>query len=97
MQGKTSWIYDKPLDGHYSEEGWQAIDLVSTTKGTTPAGSQWAKIDLPRNTASGDSWAFKDLVEVPETLAPGEYVLSFRWDCQRTPQVWSGCANIKIV
>merc|ERR1719445_1954062 len=88
FHGKTSWIYDKPLDGHYSEEGWQAIDLVSTTKGTTPLGSQWAKIDLPRNTASGDSWAFKDLVDVPETLAPGEYVLSFRWDCQRTPQVW---------
>ena len=39
----------------------------------------------------------KDLVEVPETLEPGEYVLSFRWDSQQTPQVWNSCANIKIV
>merc|ERR1712227_1092839 len=34
-------------DGNYSEDGWQAVDLVSTTEGTTPEGSQWAKINLP--------------------------------------------------
>ena len=45
----------------------------------------------------GDSWAWKDLVEVPESLEPGEYVLSFRWDSQQTPQVWNACANIEIV
>merc|ERR1712025_229200 len=95
--GKTAWMYDRPLDGNYSEDGWQAVDLVSTTEGTTPEGSQWAKINLPRNLKWGDYWGFKDLVDVPKNLARGDYVLSFRWDCQTTPQVWNACANIKIV
>ena len=25
---------------------------------------------------------------------PGEYVLSFRWDCEQTPQIWAGCSDI---
>jgi len=42
-------------------------------------------------------WTLMDEVEVPANLVPGEYVLSFRWDNEATPQVWSGCSNIKIV
>jgi len=38
-----------------------------------------------------------DQLLVPEDLTPGEYVLSFRWDCEQTSQVWDQCANIKIV
>lgn len=37
-----------------------------------------------------------DEVEVPQ-VAPGEYVLSFRWDCEQTSQIWNGCSNIRIV
>lgn len=37
-----------------------------------------------------------DLVKVPE-LPVGDYALSFRWDCEQTPQIWAQCANIKIV
>jgi hypothetical protein len=37
-----------------------------------------------------------DLVKVPN-LPVGEYSLSFRWDCEQTPQIWAQCANIKIV
>ena len=64
---------------------------------TYPPNSEWAKMSLP--TAPGDNaqWAFKDLVEVPENIEPGDYILSFRWDSQRTPQVWNSCANIRIV
>ena len=54
-------------------------------------------MNLPKKSQAIDQWAFKDLVEVPETLEPGEYVLSFRWDSQQTPQVWNSCANIEIV
>jgi hypothetical protein len=36
-----------------------------------------------------------DLVKVPD-IPPGEYVLSFRWDCEQLPQVWSNCADVKI-
>jgi hypothetical protein len=41
-------------------------------------------------------WSIVDKVQVPE-LVPGKYVLSFRWDCEQTPQVWASCANVEIV
>ena len=37
-----------------------------------------------------------DEVEVPD-LPPGEYVLSFRWDCEQTSQIWNACSNIRII
>merc|ERR1712136_459334 len=37
-----------------------------------------------------------DKVQVPNDLTPGDYVLSFRWDCEQTPQIWSACSSIKI-
>merc|ERR1712093_343079 len=45
---------------------------------------------------SGDMW-FDDLllvdqVQVPNDLPEGDYILSFRWDCEQTFQVWSQCA-----
>ena len=35
----------------------------------------------------------KVIVDVP----PGDYVLGWRWDCEHTPQVWSGCADVRVV
>jgi len=42
-------------------------------------------------------WTLMDEVEVPMELETGEYVLSFRWDCEATPQIWSACSNIVII
>merc|ERR1712098_812361 len=42
-------------------------------------------------------WSLMDEVLVPEHLEHGDYVLSFRWDCEQTPQIWNSCANIKIL
>lgn len=39
-------------------------------------------------------YSFVDHVEVP--IEPGEYVLSWRWDCEETAQVWNSCADIVI-
>lgn len=36
-----------------------------------------------------------DKIKVPQ-LPEGEYVVSFRWDCEQTPQIWSQCSNVKI-
>merc|ERR1711920_1123359 len=36
-----------------------------------------------------------DKLQLPD-LEPGEYVLSFRWDCEQSPQIWSGCSDITI-
>lgn len=37
-----------------------------------------------------------DKVKIPENLEAGYYVLSFRWDCEQTPQVWATCASVKL-
>ena len=99
--GTQHWIYPyfKNNIRDYSPDNWIARTLVTTTKGTTPKGSMWAKIDLPEppKTSTVKGYMFKDVVEVPENLEPGDYVLSYRWDCERTPQVWNSCANINIV
>jgi hypothetical protein len=36
-----------------------------------------------------------DKVKVPD-FAPGDYVLSFRWDCEQTAQIWSQCSDVRI-
>lgn len=37
-----------------------------------------------------------DKVEVPKGLTPGDYVLSWRWDCDQTAQVWAACSDVTI-
>jgi len=101
--GDETWIYyfARPWgaseDEPFNPDNFVAQPIVKTTIGTTPEGSEWAKVNLPSELVGKNHWAFKDLVEVPEDLEPGEYVLSFRWDCQESPQVWNSCANIQIV
>lgn len=36
-----------------------------------------------------------DKVKVPQ-LPPGDYVVSFRWDSEQTPQVWASCGDVTI-
>jgi hypothetical protein len=38
-----------------------------------------------------------DLLDVPEDLAPGDYVLGWRWDAEESNQVWSSCSDITVV
>lgn len=40
------------------------------------------------------TYSIVDQVKVPD--AEGEYVLSWRWDCEETNQVWNSCADIRI-
>ena len=37
-----------------------------------------------------------DTVLIPKDLAPGDYVLGWRWDSEETAQVWSNCADVRI-
>jgi hypothetical protein len=37
-----------------------------------------------------------DKVKIPADLPPGDYVLSWRWDAEQTPQVWANCADVTI-
>jgi hypothetical protein len=94
--GDTNWIYSniQPYDTHdYSK--WEEVPAVRTTNGTYPPGSEWTKINVAAN--KGRGWGFKDYVQIPEDIEAGSYILSFRWDSQRSPQIWSNCANIEVV
>jgi hypothetical protein len=44
-------------------------------------------------------WDFSvvETVIIPESIAPGDYLLSWRWDCELSRQVWLNCADITVV
>ena len=37
-----------------------------------------------------------DRLQVPHGLASGNYVLSWRWDTEELPQVWTNCADVQL-
>ena len=37
-----------------------------------------------------------DELAVPADVAAGKWVLSLRWDCEKSAQVWSNCADIEL-
>lgn len=41
-------------------------------------------------------WNIVDKVEVPKHLPSGDYLLSWRWDCEQSSQVWQNCADVRI-
>jgi len=77
-----------------TDEDWLKVDQNDLTEGTYPAGSAWRHV--AKTTSSGNGYLRKDSVVVPESLPEGDYVLSLRWDTA-DPQVWSSCANIRLV
>ena len=92
--GNITWTYDLRLGNWDSPDDMVPNPIVKTNVGTTPEGSEWAMVNVPHH---HNLWIFKDLVEIPEDIEPGLYVLSFRWDCQQSPQVWNSCSNIQIL
>jgi len=43
-----------------------------------------------------DNLEIVDTVRVPASLAPGAYVLQWRWDCEESSQVWLNCADVMV-
>lgn len=44
-----------------------------------------------------EKFSLMEKVQIPEDLTPGEYALGWRWDCQKSHQVWLNCADVTIV
>jgi len=57
--------------------------------GYDPVGSPEARID-------GFPYSIIDHVVVPRDIEPGPYLLSWRWDCEQSKQIWQNCADILI-
>jgi hypothetical protein len=41
-------------------------------------------------------WSIMDKVVIPSDLEEGDYLLSWRWDCEESTQVWQNCADIRL-
>ena len=50
----------------------------------------------PKNTMKAFPFSIIDLVRIPKDLEAGDYVISFRWDCEQSYQVWNTCASVKL-
>ena len=73
---------------------------ASKATGSCPAGTAQFPEAVPGISGFGKSiwsWSIMDKVEVPSDLEPGAYLLSWRWDCEESTQVWQNCADIKVV
>ena len=74
----------------------------------SPCNDTWADIHRTDNVGSdpddvqgkcAGSWTDGTIVDevlIPEGLAPGMYVVGWRWDCEETTQIWSSCADVLI-
>lgn len=87
----------------------QTVNAMRTTVGTTPKFSQWTRNPIPRASdgpgfpfpidglrSDNADYSLVDKVLVPD-VSPGNWILGWRWDCEESPQVWQGCADITIV
>jgi len=78
-----------PVPGLYGYGQGHCVDPITAT-------------DRACSAAEWDFWSERfnfniiDTVRVPTNLPTGEYVLSFRWDCEQTPQIWTNCADLTI-
>jgi len=46
---------------------------------------------------AGFSYNIVDRVKVPASVPAGKYLLSWRWDCEQSRQIWQNCADIQLV
>jgi len=82
--------FEPPLPGLYGYGGSACFDFTGDGKTSALCTAKEHQYWI-------DKFKFNiiDKVQVPD-LAPGDYVLSFRWDTEQTPQVWANCADITI-
>jgi hypothetical protein len=78
--------------------------------GTHPPGSEWSRNPFPMEQGAIEgipglphvfgrgpfNYSVQDAVLVPADLAPGHYVLSWRWDAEQTKQVWAQCSDVLV-
>merc|ERR1712176_322425 len=92
-------VFEPPLPGlHGGGVGpWCASpmqDRVPHFEPPQPYGS--CSEELWKKVVKQFNFSIVDEVRIPSTLDAGDYVLSWRWDSEMTPQVWTGCSDIRI-
>jgi len=44
----------------------------------------------------GLPYSIVDKVVIPADIEAGDYLLSWRWDAEQSPQIWQNCADVQI-
>lgn len=89
---------DDPCSEHGPDQS--TCEQVKECSYVTKAGKAYCYTSKKRRaeyfsrTYGEPSFTIGDELKVPTEI--GEYVLSWRWDCEQTPQIWTTCADIEI-
>jgi len=100
------WRYTPIPDSNQVTNGgegkctWDSItgfsSNVAETEFTASFGSRNV-CDNGRDAHNPKNWHVTDEVKVPEEIPEGEYLLSWRWDVYMADQLWTNCADVRIV
>merc|ERR1711936_965387 len=93
LEFATNFTVIKALN-NAGEGTWEMFEQTDLREGTYPEGSVWRPVG---KYLKSKLTMRKDSVVVPSTLAPGDYVLGWRWDGSGGNQVWVSCASMKLV
>jgi hypothetical protein len=94
------------IDGHeviiaarHTLDGQWARNPVPAAMDELPKPPLSFQFPMPVGGLSPTQWNFSvvEKVIIPEAIAPGEYLLSWRWDCELSRQVWANCADVTVV
>jgi len=75
----------------------EALPGISSYLGSFMIDAQSKPSTLTTFGIEGVPYSVVDKVVVPEDLEAGDYLLSWRWDCEQSPQIWQNCADVQIV
>ena len=90
--GDTRPCYFEPYAQTYVPEG---KPMPARCQSGLAFPAQWD--DGHSGFVGGPGYTMTDKLEVPSDIPAGDYSLSWRWDCEETPQVWNSCADIQVV
>merc|ERR1711870_168318 len=92
-------VFPAPLPGlHGGGVGpWCATPMMDRDPAFKPAQPYGSCSEELWNTVVKQfNFSIVDEVRIRPTLEAGDYVLSWRWDSEMTPQVWTRCSDIRI-
>lgn len=89
----------QPIPGCVDKHGFSDVCGADGTEYPAPLPGLYG-FGYTNSTKVGDKYhdfSIVDTVRVPADVAPGAYLVSWRWDCEQTTQIWQNCADITIV
>ena len=86
-----------PIPDCYPNQAYESGECKELQFPEPAPGLSGFGVVLPNNTNGLFKFNIIDKLNIPTNLEPGHYVLSFRWDCEQTSQIWISCASISLV